>query len=80
MIGLCHYCLTSGIEIFVNRGVIRCQSCIGKMKAAIAAKAAKILQFEDLPEISKDQREKEQFVRTQKAMDKAFEDREQRNV
>jgi len=78
MTGLCHFCLVSGIQVRPIKGEIRCLDCIDKVKPTKAAIAAKILPFEDLPEISEEQRGKEHFIRTQKAMDKAFEDKKQR--
>lgn len=30
MLGLCHLCLSSAVEVFVTRGVIHCKNCNAK--------------------------------------------------
>jgi len=72
MIGLCHFCLTSNLLLFPIKGIIRCYTCIGKIKPPEVLKQSEMLLFEDLPEASADQRNREHVERSQKEMNKVF--------
>jgi len=57
MIGLCHFCLISGIEIFVNKRNIRCAKCRTAVKQPERKDEGHLLKFEDAPVPTDKQRE-----------------------
>ena len=56
MIGLCHECLSSGVEINVHKGRIFCNNCIEPKQPIIKINTSFLLQFEDLPQASQQER------------------------
>jgi len=79
MNGLCHFCLKTNQKLFPIKGIIRCYRCIGKVKPPKTAKPGNLLPFEDLPQITDEQRRKEQFQRAEQHMKKIKEMEEQRD-
>ena len=63
MLGLCHICLTSGVPIFISKGVVYCEICRDgrtqekeKEKEKETPKRSIFLKFEDLPLLDLKQR------------------------
>lgn len=75
MIGLCHSCLTSGIEVSVNKEQIRCANCINKPDAEKLIDMpdySPLLEFETLPAGSKEERERSLEMIVDELFEKAF--------
>ncbi len=58
MKGLCHACFTSGVPIFITKGIVHCRNCInGKTQEKEKEEKVEIrLDFEDLPQLDKEHR------------------------
>lgn len=56
MKGLCHFCLTSNIEVFINKGQIRCSKCRLAVKQPKHKDNKPLLKFEDVPIPTEEQR------------------------
>lgn len=55
MIGLCHFCFSSGVEITSHKGRIFCSNCINPVITIPEIKTTTLL-FEDLPQASLEER------------------------
>lgn len=57
MLGLCHICFTSNITVIPHKGFVICQQCKDYApEKKEEEKKEKILDFEDLPSISPEER------------------------
>lgn len=75
MIGLCHFCLTSGVEIFVNKQQIRCAKCINHPDVRNMLDMpdySPLLEFENLPTGSEEQRRKALEMIVDEIYEKSF--------
>jgi len=58
MKGLCHYCLVSNLELHIDfKDIIRCDKCRGKVKDDTPKNEPKLLPFQDLPELTPEEKE-----------------------
>ncbi len=75
MIGLCHFCLTSGVEVFVNKQLIRCAKCINHPDVRNMLDMpdySPLLEFENLPTGTPEQRRKALEIIVDDLFEKAF--------